>query len=536
MEASTASWQRLHDHRDANRDFDLRRAFSDNPSRADDFTVRAGALTIDFSKQLVDQQALILLLELAERSGLTARTEAMFTGERVNTTEDRSALHVALRAGPDGRFEVAGKDVMVDVHRVLHQMREFAVQIRTGMRLGATGRPIRNVVNIGIGGSHLGPNMAVEALRQFVDPDLTVRFVSNVDGADLADAISALDPAETLFIVASKTFTTAETLTNAISARRWVTDALGEDATSHHFVAVSTNVQEVENFGIDSANVFEFWDWVGGRLSLPSSIGLALMVAIGPESFDDLLSGFRDIDEHFRTAPPDKNAPILLGLIGIWNINVLGCTAKAVIPYSHRLSKLPAYLQQLDMESNGKSVDVDGNRVGMDTAPVVWGTPGTNGQHAYFQLLHQGTSVVPIDLIGFVKPSHDLPGHHDQLMANMFAQAEALAFGRTEDEVRAAGVSEPQVPHRTFSGNRPTTSVLAPDLNPRTLGQVIALYEHTVFVQGTVWRINSFDQWGVELGKQLAGEIVGQIGDEVVGAHDSSTNALISEYLKGRTT
>ena len=462
----------------------------------------------------------------------------MFAGEPINVTEDRPVLHVALRAPRDASIVVDGVDVVPLVHAVLDRMADFARRVRTGEWRGHTGRAIRNVVNIGIGGSDLGPAMAYEALKAFSPRTLTFRFVSNVDGDDLWEATHDLDPAETLFIVCSKTFTTVETLTNATSARRWLLDALGDEAAvASHFVAVSTNGDKVTEFGIDPANMFEFWDWVGGRYSYPSAIGLSLMVAIGPEGFHDLLAGFHELDEHFRTMPYERNLPALLGLLGLWYDDFFGFETHAVLPYSQALSKFPAYLQQLDMESNGKSVDRDGRPVTLQTGPIVWGQPGTNGQHAFYQLLHQGTKVVPADFIGFGRPHHPLGAHHDLLMANLLAQTEALAFGKTADEVAGEGVAPALVPHRTFPGNRPTNTILAPRLTPRVLGQLTATYEHKVFTQGVIWDVNSFDQWGVELGKALANRIVPELSsptvegdDEPVLDHDSSTNALIRHY------
>ncbi|WP_189220911.1 MULTISPECIES: glucose-6-phosphate isomerase, partial [Streptomyces] len=474
------------------------------------YTLRVGDLHLDYSKHLVTDETLALLRELAAATDVFGLRDAMFRGERINITEDRAVLHTALRAPRDAVIEVDGENVVPKVHAVLDRMAAFAGQIRSGEWTGHTGRRIRNIVNIGIGGSDLGPAMAYEALRAYTDRSLTVRFVSNVDGADLHEAVRDLDAAQTLFIVASKTFTTIETITNATSARTWLLEQLGagDEAVARHFVALSTNAGKVAEFGIDPANMFEFWDWVGGRYSYDSAIGLSLMTAIGPERFREMLDGFHTVDEHFRTAPAEANAPLLLGLLGIWYGSFFGAQAHAVLPYSHYLSKFTAYLQQLDMESNGKSVQRDGTPVAWRTGPVVWGTPGTNGQHAYYQLLHQGTGLIPADFLGFARPVDDLgeltAAQHDLLMANFFAQTQALAFGKTADEVRAEGVPEELVAHRTFRGNRPTTTVLAPQLTPSVLGQLIALYEHKVFVQGAVWNIDSFDQWGVELGKVLA--------------------------------
>jgi glucose-6-phosphate isomerase len=459
----------------------------------------------------------------------------MFRGERINVTEERAVLHVALRMPKGSSLVVDGVDVVAEVHEVLDRMSAFSNRVRSGSWLGATGRPIRNVVNIGIGGSDLGPAMAYTALRDFGRRDMTFRFVSNVDGADVWEALHDLDPAETLFIVSSKTFTTLETLTNARSAREWIVDALGEDAVEHHFVAVSTNAEKVAEFGIDTANMFGFWDWVGGRYSMDSAIGLSLMLAIGPEHFQEMLRGFHVIDEHFRTAPFERNLPVLLGLIGIWYIDFFGAQSQAVLPYSQYMERFPAYLQQLDMESDGKSVRLDGSPADVDTGPIVWGQPGTNGQHAFYQLIHQGTRLIPCDFIGFAQAAHQVGDHQDLLMANFFAQTEALAFGKTRQQVEAEGVAPQQVPHRVFPGNRPTNTMLAPKLTPFVLGQLIATYEHKVFTQGTVWGINSFDQWGVELGKVLANRIVPQLEDDHAPLdHDSSTNALIERYRQLR--
>ncbi|KEG38817.1 glucose-6-phosphate isomerase [Streptomyces griseorubens] len=532
-------WAALEQHR-AQGVPGLRELFDTDPSRAERYVVHVGDLRIDYSKHLVTDETLRLLRELASATDVFGLRDAMFRGERINTTEDRAVLHTALRAPRDAVVEVDGENVVPAVHAVLDRMADFADRVRSGEWTGHTGRRIRNVVNIGIGGSDLGPAMAYEALRAYTARELTFRFVSNVDGADLHEATHDLDPAETLFIVASKTFTTIETITNATSARAWLLDALGDDkAVARHFVALSTNAEKVSDFGIDTANMFEFWDWVGGRYSYDSAIGLSLMIAIGPDRFREMLDGFRIVDDHFRTAPPEANAPLLMGLLGIWYNNFHDAQSHAVLPYSHYLSKFTAYLQQLDMESNGKSVDRQGRPVSWQTGPVVWGTPGTNGQHAYYQLIHQGTKLIPADLIGFVRPiaelSDRLKAQHDLLMANLLAQGQALAFGKTPDEVRAEGVPEELVPHKTFQGNHPTTTILATELTPSVLGQLVALYEHKVFVQGAVWDIDSFDQWGVELGKVLAKRVEPALteGADVPGL-DPSTAALVAAYRERR--
>ncbi|MFI2369500.1 glucose-6-phosphate isomerase [Streptomyces sp. NPDC018833] len=536
-------WVALGKHREQLGDTHLRELFAADAGRGSGYTLRVGDLYIDYSKHLVTDETLALLRELAEATGVYALRDAMFRGEKINTTEDRAVLHTALRAPRDAVIEVDGENVVPAVHAVLDKMAAFSDRIRSGEWIGHTGKRIRNVVNIGIGGSDLGPAMAYEALRSYTARDLTFRFVSNVDGADLHEAVRDLDPAETLFIIASKTFTTIETITNATSARNWLLTGLRADqeAVAKHFVALSTNAEKVADFGIDTANMFEFWDWVGGRYSYDSAIGLSLMIAIGPDRFREMLAGFRLVDEHFRTAAPEANAPLLLGLLGVWYGAFFDAQSHAVLPYSHYLSKFTAYLQQLDMESNGKSVDRDGNPVDWQTGPVVWGTPGTNGQHAYYQLIHQGTKVIPADFIGFGRPVDDLlPGlvaQHDLLMANFFAQTQALAFGKTPDEVRAEGVAEELVPHKTFRGNHPTTTVLADELTPSVLGQLIALYEHKVFVQGAIWNIDSFDQWGVELGKVLAKKIEPVLTQGTGGEQlDSSTATLAAQYraLRGR--
>jgi glucose-6-phosphate isomerase len=507
----------------------LRELFAADPERAERYLIEVGDLRIDYSKQRVDDAVLVALLAVAGAAGVVERRHAMFGGERINVSEDRAVLHIALRADRNAAIGPVGADgevtdVVPDVHDVLGAMGEFAERVRNGIWLGATGKPIRVVVNIGIGGSDLGPAMAYRALQAYVQPGLTCRFVSNIDGAAIAAAIDDLDPAETLFVVSSKTFTTIETLTNARTARAWLVEALGEDAVAQHFVAVSTNADEVAAFGIDTENMFGFWEWVGGRYSVDSAIGLSLMIAIGAERFEEFLAGFRVVDEHFRSTPLAENAPVVLAMIGVWNRNVLGLATKAVLPYAEELSRFPAYLQQLDMESNGKSVRLDGSPVTLDTGPIVWGEPGTNGQHAFYQLLHQGTENVPADFIGFAHAHHPYREHQDLLVANLIAQTEALAFGR----------DRPEEPWRSFAGNRPTTTILAAELTPSVLGQLIALYEHIVFVQGVVWGIDSFDQWGVELGKELANRITPELTGDRAGEHDPSTAAMIDWYRAHR--
>ncbi|MEU7434312.1 glucose-6-phosphate isomerase [Streptomyces sioyaensis] len=536
-------WTALGKHREQLGKVHLRELFERDPGRAERYTLQVGDLHLDYSKHLVTDETLRLLSELAAATGVAELRDAMFRGEKINITEQRSVLHTALRAPGSAVIKSDGENVTPAVQYVLTKMGTFADRVRSGDWKGHTGKRIKTVVNIGIGGSDLGPAMAFEALRAYTHRDMQFRFVSNVDGADLHEAVRDLDPAETLFIIASKTFTTIETITNATSARDWLLSGLraGGEAVAQHFVALSTNAEKVTEFGINPDNMFEFWDWVGGRYSFDSAIGLSLMVAIGHERFREMLAGFHLVDEHFCSAPLDENAPLLLGLLGIWYGNFWDAQSHAVLPYSHYLSKFTAYLQQLDMESNGKSVDRDGHRVNWQTGPVVWGTPGTNGQHAYYQLLHQGTKLIPADLLGFAEPVADLqPGlvpQHDLLMANLFAQGQALAFGKTPDEVRAEGVVEELVPHKTFPGNRPTTTILAKELSPSVLGQLIALYEHKVFVQGAVWNIDSFDQWGVELGKVLAKRVEPALTDgaEVPGL-DASTAGLVAKYraLRGR--
>lgn len=532
-------WKALTSHHTRVAERHLRDLFEEDPSRGTTLTLDVLDLYVDLSKNRLTAETLSLLRALAERAGLRRGIEAMFSGEKINVTEDRAVLHTALRAPRGATIEVDGENVVPTVHAVLDRMSDFAARIRSGAWTGHTGKKIRNVVNIGIGGSDLGPAMAYEALKKFSDRSMTFQFVSNVDATAFAEAVHGLDPAETLFIVCSKTFTTLETLANAHTARRWALDALGDEAAvAKHFVAVSTNADEVSAFGIDTANMFEMWDWVGGRYSYDSAIGLSLMIAIGPDGFREMLAGFRAMDEHFRTAPLEENLPATLGLIGLWYIDFFGAETQSILPYNQYLWRLTAYLQQLDMESNGKSVDRDGTPIhDYQTGPVVWGQPGTNGQHAYYQLIHQGTKLIPCDFIGFAKPSNDLGEHHAYLMANCLAQTEALAFGKTSDEVRAEGVAEPQVSPRTFRGNHPTTTILVKnELTPHILGQIIALYEHKVFTQGWIWRINSFDQWGVELGKVLAKRIIPELQatDDPSLEHDGSTNELIRRFRRYR--
>ncbi len=534
-------WRALETHYQAIRDVHLRRLFADDPGRGERLTAEAAGLFFDYAKNRITDETLRLLIALAEACDLRARIDAMFRGERINATENRAVLHVALRAPRGAVILVDGANVVPEVHAVLDRMAAFAEQVRSGRWTGFTGKPIRNIVNIGIGGSDLGPVMAYEALRYYSDRSLTVRFVSNVDGSDFAEATRDLDPAETLFIVASKTFTTLETMTNARTARAWALAALGDEAAvARHFVAVSTNAAEVAKFGIDTANMFGFWDWVGGRYSMTSAIGLSTMIALGPERFHELLAGFHAMDEHFRTAPFDRNLPVIHGLLTIWYANFFGIETVAILPYDNYLKRFPAYLQQLTMESNGKSVTLSGAPVSYQTGMIYWGEPGTNGQHSFYQLLHQGTRLALCDFIGFAEPLNPLGNHHDLLMANMFAQAEALAFGKTTEETLAEGTPEWLAPHRTFAGNRPSNTLLAERLTPATLGALVALYEHSVFTQGAIWDINPFDQWGVELGKALAGRIVPELMSESAPhlAHDSSTNALIRRYrtLRGRVS
>jgi len=530
------AWDALDAHYKKVSELHLRQLFADDPGRGERMAVEAVGLYLDYSKNRVTYETLKLLLRLAEQAGLQSRIVAMFRGEKINVTEKRAVLHVALRAPREASIVVDGENVVPKVHSVLDQMADFSVRVRIGAWKGHTGKRIRNVINIGIGGSDLGPVMAYEALKAYSDRDLTFRFVSNVDGADFTEAVRDLDPAETLFIISSKTFTTLETMTNAHTARAWLLAGLGGDEAmvAKHFVAVSTNAAEVSKFGIDTANMFGFWDWVGGRYSMDSAIGLSTMIAVGPDHFRAMLDGFRQMDEHFRTAPFERNLPVLMALLSIWYNDFFGAETIAVLPYDQYLKRFPAYLQQLTMESNGKHVTLDGTAVSRRTGPVYWGEPGTNGQHSFYQLIHQGTRLVPCDFIAFANPLNPLGRHHDILMANVFAQTEALAFGKTLEEVKAEGTPDWLTPHRVFEGNRPSNTILAERLTPETLGKLVALYEHYVFTQGVIWNINSFDQWGVELGKVLAQRIIPQLESESEPdlAHDSSTNSLIHRYRK----
>jgi glucose-6-phosphate isomerase len=538
---TTPAWTALETHHSRVQDVHLRRLFAEDPDRASRFCVEGAGIFLDYSKNRITEETLRLLLELADQRGVTKRRDAMFAGEKINVTERRAVLHVALRAPRGARIQVDGVDVVKDVHRVLDAMAVFATHVLDGSWVGHTGKRIRNVINIGIGGSYLGPEMAYRALRTFSEPGMTFRFVANVDGADLTEATLGLDAEETLFIISSKTFTTLETMANAGAARDWLVQALGSNAAvAKHFVAVSTNEKGVAAFGIDPANVFGFWDWVGGRYSMDSAIGLSTMIAIGPAHFAAMLGGFHEMDEHFRTAPPERNLPILMGLLTVWYNNFFGAQTLGIMPYSANLARLPAYLQQLQMESNGKHVDLDGHEVDYQTGPIIWGEPGTDGQHSFYQLLHQGTKLVPCDLIGFCRPLSPLTAQHDLLMANLFAQAEALAFGKTAEALKAEGSPAFQTPFRVAEGNRPTNVILADRLDPATLGRLVALYEHSVFTQGAIWAVDSFDQWGVELGKVLASRIIPELApDAARGAeprlgHDSSTNALIERYRSRR--
>jgi glucose-6-phosphate isomerase len=531
----STAWQALEAHHAKIKDAHLRQLFADDPGRAERFTVDGVGISLDYSKNRITGETMGLLLDLAKERGIAERRDAMFRGERINVSENRAVLHVALRAPHDEVIELDGHNVVPDVHEVLDRMAAFADKVRDGSWTGHTGKCIRNVVNIGIGGSYLGPEMAYLALRPYSDRNMTFRFVSNVDGACFTEATRDLDPEETLFVISSKTFTTLETMTNAATARAWAVDKLGsEAAVAKHFVANSTNTAGVEKFGIDTANMFEFWDWVGGRYSMDSAIGLSTMITIGPKNFRDMLDGFHAMDEHFRTAPPEKNLPMLMGLLTVWYNNFFGAQTLGVMPYSEHMARFPAYLQQLQMESNGKHVDLEAKHVSYQTGPIIWGEPGTDGQHSFYQLIHQGTKIIPCDFIGFLSPLSPLTDHHDLLMANLFAQAEALAFGKTAAEFAAEGSPPAQTPFRVTEGNRPTNMILADKLDPRTLGALVALYEHSVFTQGAVWDIDSFDQWGVELGKVLAVRIIPELQskDEPKLSHDSSTNALIERYRK----
>jgi glucose-6-phosphate isomerase len=527
------AWQALEAHAKAMQDISIRQLFTDDPTRGDRLFAEATGILLDYSKHRITDETLKLFWQLAEESGLSEHRDAMLRGDKINITENRAVLHVALRAPTGHSIFVDGVDVVPEVHAVLDKMASFAESIRSGAWTGYTGKPIRNIVNIGIGGSDLGPVMAYEALRHYTQRDLTFRFVSNVDGTDFVEATRDLDQEETLFIISSKTFTTLETMTNAHSARVWALGKLKEHAAvARHFVAVSTNAAEVSKFGIDTANMFGFWDWVGGRYSMDSAIGLSTMIAIGPENYRAMLDGFHEMDEHFRTAPFEKNLPVLMGMLAVWYNNFFDAQTIAVLPYDQYLKRFPAYLQQLTMESNGKHVTLDGRVTDYQTGPIIWGEPGTNGQHSFYQLIHQGTKLIPCDFIGFYKSLNPLGKHHDYLMSNIFAQAEALAFGKTSDQLREEGMAEALIPHRTFDGNRPSSVILAEKMTPAMLGKLVALYEHSVFVQGHIWQIDSFDQWGVELGKVLAVRIIPELEspDEPALKHDSSTNALIKRY------
>jgi glucose-6-phosphate isomerase len=532
------AWKALEAHATAIHETHMRKLFADDAKRGERLTAEAAGLFLDYSKNRVTDETIKLLIALAEESGLKERIEAMFTGEKINITEKRAVLHIALRAPRSASIVVDGEDVMPQVHEVLDRMTAFANRIRSGEWTGHSGKPIRNVINIGIGGSDLGPVMAYEALKHFSNREMTFRFVSNVDGTDFAEAVHGLEADETLFIVSSKTFTTLETMTNAHSAREWLLGKIGghQSSVARHFVAVSTNAEEVAKFGIDTANMFGFWDWVGGRYSMDSAIGLSTMLAIGPENFRAMLDGFHEMDEHFRTAPFEKNLPALLGLLTVWYINFFGAETVAILPYEQYLKRFPAYLQQLTMESNGKHVTLTGSRVNYETCPIYWGEPGTNGQHSFYQLIHQGTRLIPCDFIAFNHTNNKLGRHQDILLANVFAQTEALAFGKTEDQVKAEGTPDWLAPHRVFEGNRPSNTIVADKLTPKVLGKLVALYEHSVFTQGTVWQVNSFDQWGVELGKALAQRIIPELESKTESdlKHDSSTNNLIRRYRKAK--
>ena len=528
-----SAWKALESHYQQIKDVHLRSLFADDSKRGERLKAEAIGIYLDYSKNRITDETLSLLLQLAEESGLRGRIDAMFRGDKINITENRAVLHVALRAPKGTSILVDGKDVVPEVHDVLDRMSSFADRVRSGKWLGHTGKRIKNVINIGIGGSDLGPVMAYEALRHYSKRDMVFRFVSNVDGTDFAEATVDLDQEETLFIISSKTFTTLETMTNAHTAREWSLKKLGDEkAIAKHFVAVSTNASEVSRFGIDTANMFGFWDWVGGRYSMDSAIGLSTMIAVGPENFRALLAGFHEMDEHFRTVPFEKNLPVLMGLLSVWYSDFFAAQTVAVLPYDQYLKRFPAYLQQLTMESNGKHVTLAGDRVNYETGPIFWGEPGTNGQHSFYQLIHQGTRLIPCDFIGFGKTLNPLGDHHDLLMANVFAQAEALAFGKTAEQVKADGTADWLVPHRVFEGNRPSNTILVETLTPEVLGKLVALYEHSVFTQGAIWQIDSFDQWGVELGKVLAKNIISELQGKADGKHDSSTNTLIGRYKK----
>ncbi|QDV47261.1 Glucose-6-phosphate isomerase [Stieleria neptunia] len=527
------AWKNLNAHYEQIKSKHLRELFAADPQRGQTFSLEAVGLYLDYSKNRIDAETVSLLVKLAEAAGLKERIEAMMTGEKINTTEDRAVLHTALRAPRDATVQFEGQNVVPDVHAVLDKMSAFCDSITSGQWTGHTGAPIRNIVNVGIGGSDLGPVMAYEALRHYSNRDLTLRFVSNVDGTDFAEATRDLDPAETLFIIASKTFTTQETMTNAHTARTWLLEKLGADdsAVAKHFVALSTNAEQVAAFGIDTDNMFGFWDWVGGRYSMDSAIGLSTMLAIGPDQFREMLGGFHEMDQHYRTAPLEANLPVLLGLLTVWYTDFFGSQTTAVLPYDQYLNRFPAYLQQLTMESNGKSVTLAGDRVDYDTSPIYWGEPGTNGQHSFYQLIHQGTHLIPCDFIAFAKSLNPIGDHHDKLSANVFAQGEALAMGKTREEVLAEGTSEELAQHRVFEGNRPSNTLLIDSLTPAVLGKLVALYEHSVFTQGVIWQVNPFDQWGVELGKVLAKKIVPELQSaDAPLDHDSSTNTLIQRY------
>ena len=530
-----SAWKALEEHYQKVRSMNLRSVFNNDPQRGERYVIDDAGIYLDYSKNLITDETIQLLLKLSEECGLKDHIDAMFSGKKINITENRAVLHIALRASEKDKILLDGVDVVPEVHAVLNRMAAFSEKIRDGRWHGYSNKPIKNVINIGIGGSDLGPVMAYEALKHYSKRELTFRFISNQDGTDFKEATSDLDPEETLFIVSSKTFTTLETMTNAQSARAWILNSLlSEEAIAHHFVAVSTNTAEVAKFGIDTNNMFNFWDWVGGRYSMDSSIGLSTMIAIGPENFRAMLAGFHAMDEHFRSAPFSKNLPVIMGLLTVWYNNFFGAQTIAVLPYDQYLKRFPAYLQQLTMESNGKQITTDGKRVDYETGPIYWGEPGTNGQHSFYQLIHQGTKLIPCDFIGFCKTLNPLDNHHDLLMANVFAQAEALAFGKSEEEVKKEGTPDWLVPHRTFEGNRPSNTLLMEKLTPETLGRLVALYEHSVFTQGVIWNIDSFDQWGVELGKMLAKRISPQLkeSDKQELGHDSSTNALIRHYRK----